>query len=108
VGQDGQVPDLGSMSGPGAAAFTLAKGQISGPINAGQTGVVLTVTDKQEPTADDIAKNFDQTREQLLDAQREEIYNVCLPGDGFAEVPGRRRDTADERQATAPGGIPGS
>jgi peptidyl-prolyl cis-trans isomerase D len=31
VGQDGQVPDLGAMSGPGAVAFTLAKGAISGP-----------------------------------------------------------------------------
>ena len=26
VGQDGQVTDLGAMSGPGAVAFTLAKG----------------------------------------------------------------------------------
>ncbi len=59
VGKDGQVPDLGSMSGPGAVAFTLAKGAISGPINTGRTGVVLSVVDKQEPTAEDIAKNFD-------------------------------------------------
>jgi peptidyl-prolyl cis-trans isomerase D len=78
VGQDGQVPDLGAMSGPGAVAFTLPKGQISGPINAGQTGVVLVVTDKQEPTAADMAKNFDQTREELLNNQREEIFRVFL------------------------------
>ena len=30
VGQDGQVPDLGAMSGPGSVAFTLPKGAISG------------------------------------------------------------------------------
>ena len=78
VGQDGQVPDLGAMSGPGAVAFTLPKGQISGPINAGQTGVVLVVTDKQQPTAEDMAKNFDQTREELLNNQREEIFRVFL------------------------------
>ena len=41
VGKDAQVPDLGAMSGPGAVAFTLAKGAISGPINAGRVGVVL-------------------------------------------------------------------
>jgi peptidyl-prolyl cis-trans isomerase D len=78
VGQDGQVTDLGAMSGPGAVAFTLSKGGISGPINAGQTGVVLSVTEKQEPTADDIAKNFDATREQLLSQQREEIFRVYM------------------------------
>jgi peptidyl-prolyl cis-trans isomerase D len=78
VAQDGQVPDLGSMSGPGKVAFTLAKGQISGPINAGQNGVVLVVTDKQEPSADEVAKNFDQTREGLLNTQREQIFNVFL------------------------------
>lgn len=78
VGQDGQVTDLGSMSGPGAPAFKLAKGEISGPINAGQNGVVLVVTDKQEPSADEIAKNFDQMREQLLNTQRNQVFNVFL------------------------------
>ena len=78
VGQDAQVPDLGAMSGPGAVAFTLAKGAISGPINTGTAGVVLTVTDKQEPTPDEMAKNFEQTREQLLNAQRDEIFRVYL------------------------------
>jgi len=78
VGQDGQVTDLGAMNGPGAVAFSLAKGQISGAINAGQTGVVLVVTDKQEPTPDEIAKNFDQTREGLLNTQRDEVFRVFL------------------------------
>jgi peptidyl-prolyl cis-trans isomerase D len=78
VGQDGQVPDLGAMSGPGSVAFTLAKGAISGPLNTGAAGVVLSVTDKQEPSADDVAKNFDQTREQLLNQQREELFRVYL------------------------------
>jgi peptidyl-prolyl cis-trans isomerase D len=78
VAQDGQVPDLGAMSGPGKVAFTLPKGQISGPINADQNGVVLVVTDKQEPSADEIAKNLDQTREALLNTQRDEIFRVFL------------------------------
>jgi peptidyl-prolyl cis-trans isomerase D len=78
VGQDGQVPDLGAMTGPGAVAFTLAKGAISGPINAAQAGVVLALTDKEEPTAADIAAHFDQTREQLLGEQRDQIFSVFL------------------------------
>ena len=78
VAKDAQVPDLGSMSGPGAVAFTLAKGAISGPINTGRSGVVLSVVDKQEPTADDIAKNFSATREGLLNQQRDEIFRIYI------------------------------
>ena len=78
VGKDAQVPDLGAMSGPGAVAFTLAKGEVSGPINAGRVGVVLTVLDKQEPTAEDITKNFNQTREELLNTQHQEIFQMYV------------------------------
>jgi len=78
VGKDGQVPDLGAMSGPGAVAFTLPKGAISGPINAGRVGVVLSVVDKQEPSAEEIAAHFNQMREQLLGEQHEEVFRVYL------------------------------
>jgi peptidyl-prolyl cis-trans isomerase D len=78
VGQDGQVPDLGAMSGPGTVAFTLPPGAISGPISAGQNGVVLSVTDKLAPSAADVVQHMDQTREQLLSDQRDEIFRVFL------------------------------
>jgi peptidyl-prolyl cis-trans isomerase D len=78
VGKDGQVPDLGAMSGAASVAFSLAQGAISGPINTGRTGVVLSVIDKQEPTADDIAKSFVATRERLLNDQHEEIFRVYI------------------------------
>ncbi|ADW68268.1 peptidylprolyl isomerase [Granulicella tundricola] len=78
VGKDGQVPDLGAMSGPGAPAFDLAKGTVSNPINTGSNGIVLVVTDKQEPSADDIAKNFTATREGLLNERREEVFRLYL------------------------------
>jgi peptidyl-prolyl cis-trans isomerase D len=78
VGKDGQVPDLGAMTGPGAVAFSLAKGAISDPINTGSAGVVLSVTDKQEPSTEDIAKNFNQTRNQMLNAKREEVFDVYV------------------------------
>jgi peptidyl-prolyl cis-trans isomerase D len=78
VAKDGQVPDLGAMTGPGAVAFTLAKGAISDPINTGANGVVLSVIDKQEPSPEDIAKNFEQTRNQMLNAKREEVFDLYL------------------------------
>jgi len=76
VGKDAQVPDIGSMTGAASAAFTLAKGQISGPLNTGANGIVLQVTDKAEPTADEIAKGLPESREKLLQTRRNELFNT--------------------------------
>ncbi len=78
VGKEAQVPDLGAMSGSGAVAFSLPKGAISGPINVGRVGAVLSVTEKQEPSAEEIAKNFTQAREQLLSVQHDEVFRIYL------------------------------
>ena len=78
VGKDGQVPDLGAMTGPGSVAFSLPVGAISGPVNVGHSGVVLSILQKQEPTAADIAANFAKTRDQLLNEQHEEIFRVYI------------------------------
>ena len=42
----------------------------------GRTGLCCRLTDKQEPTADDIAKNLSATREKLLNAAAEEIFRT--------------------------------
>jgi peptidyl-prolyl cis-trans isomerase D len=76
VARDGQVPDLGAMSGSASVAFTLPKGGISGAIDEGPGGGVLQVMDKQEPSADDIAKNLPASKEKLLNAQRDEVFAV--------------------------------
>jgi peptidyl-prolyl cis-trans isomerase D len=78
VGQAGQVPDLGQVGQIAPQLFEMAPGTISGPINAQRTGVVAKIVDKQEPNADEIAKNFDRTRDQLLDERRGEAFNVFL------------------------------
>ena len=72
VGQSGQVPDFGQVGQVAPQLFDLSVGNISGPINAGRTGVVVKIIDKQEPSADEIAKNFDQTRDQILEQRRAE------------------------------------
>jgi peptidyl-prolyl cis-trans isomerase D len=78
VGREGQVTDIGALTGAASVVFTLPKGGISGPINEGVNGAVLQLTDKQEPTADEIAKNFDATKETLLNAKRQEAFSVFL------------------------------
>ena len=78
VGESGQVPDLGQVGQVAPQLFDLAPGAISGPIDAQRTGVVAKLVDKQEPTADEIAKNFDQMRDQILDERRADAFNVFM------------------------------
>jgi peptidyl-prolyl cis-trans isomerase D len=80
VGGSGQVPDFGEVAQVAPQLFDMAVGAISGPINAGRTGVVVKILDKQEPTADEIAKNFDQTRDQILEQKRNEAFSVFMSG----------------------------
>ena len=76
VGQTGQVPDLGQVGQVAPQLFDMTPGAISGPINAQRTGVVAKLVDKQEPTVDEIAKNYDQMRDQILEERRSEAFNV--------------------------------
>jgi len=73
VTRNGQVPDIGAMSGPAAVGFDMKPGAISGPINAGRNGIVFAVTERQEPGADQLAASKDRIRETLLQKRREEV-----------------------------------
>jgi peptidyl-prolyl cis-trans isomerase D len=78
VGPAGQVPDFGQVAQVAPQLFDLKPGELSGPISAGRTGVVAKIVDKQEPTADEIAKNFDMTKDQILYQRREEAFSIFL------------------------------
>jgi peptidyl-prolyl cis-trans isomerase D len=78
VGPTGQVPDFGQVAQVAPQLFDLKPGELSGPISAGRTGVVVKLVDKQEPTAAEIAQNFDQTRDAILYQRRGEAFNIFL------------------------------
>jgi len=78
VNETGQVPDLGDVGQVAPQLFDLAVGTISGPIDAGRTGVVAKILLKQAPTEDEIAKNSDATRDQIRDERQSEAFNVFL------------------------------
>lgn len=78
VGRDAQVPDIGALSGTAAVLFSLPKGGISGPINEGANGAVAELTDKQEPSADDIAKNLPAMREKMKEQVEGEMWGVYV------------------------------
>jgi peptidyl-prolyl cis-trans isomerase D len=104
VGPSDQVPDLGPVEQAAPQLFDLTVGQISGPIDAQRTGVVAKLVDKQEPTADEMAKNLDQMREQLLDQRRQEAFSVFLSSvmDDYKKQ-GRIRVNAKAQGAEIPG-----
>jgi peptidyl-prolyl cis-trans isomerase D len=51
---------------------------MSKAINTGHSGIVAKIGEKQEPTPDDSAKNFDTTRESLLNERREQMFAVFV------------------------------
>lgn len=76
VGRDAQVPDIGSLAQAAPSLFELNVGQISNAINNSTTGAVAQITDKQQPSDADLTKNFDSTRETLLNQRREQMFSV--------------------------------
>jgi peptidyl-prolyl cis-trans isomerase D len=80
VGPDGQVPDLGQVAQVAPQLMDLPVGAMSGPINTARNGVVAKILDKQEPSTEDIAKNFDQTRDQMLEQRRQDAFGIFLSG----------------------------
>jgi peptidyl-prolyl cis-trans isomerase D len=78
VAPDGQVPDIGQMTGQASVAFTMKPGEISGPIRGGENGVVLTVLERHEPSLAEFEQSKDQFRERLLTARRAEFAQLYV------------------------------
>jgi peptidyl-prolyl cis-trans isomerase D len=75
---DGQVPDLGSMTGQAAVAFTMKPGDISGPITSGANGVVLALLQNDKPSDADYAAKRDQIRDALLQSKQQELFGLFI------------------------------
>jgi peptidyl-prolyl cis-trans isomerase D len=75
---DGQVPDVGSMSGQASLAFTLKPGEISTPISNGADAIVLSVLENQQPTEADYAAKRDQIRDQVLLGKQQERFGLFV------------------------------
>ena len=75
---DGQVPEVGSMSGQASVAFNMKPGEISGPINSGSNGVVIALLENQKPDEADFAAKRDQVRDQLLQGKQQELFGLFI------------------------------
>ncbi len=78
VAPDGQVPDIGSMTGQAAVAFTMKPGEISGPINSGTNGVVIGMQEVQSPSEADFSAKRDQIRDTLLQSKEQELFGLFV------------------------------
>ena len=78
VAPDGQVPDIGAMSGQASVAFTMKPGEISGPLNNGADGAVLQVLESQQPTDADFAAKRDQIRDSLLQGKQQQRFGLFV------------------------------
>jgi peptidyl-prolyl cis-trans isomerase D len=75
---DGQVPDIGSMAGGASVAFSMKPGDISGPIVNGNTGAVLLVNAKQDPTPQEFEAKKDQVRDSLLQSKQQDMFGLFV------------------------------
>jgi peptidyl-prolyl cis-trans isomerase D len=78
VAPDGQVPDVGSMSGQAGVAFNMKAREISGPINSGSNGVVLALLEVQSPTDADYAAKHDEIRDSLLQYKQQQLFGLFV------------------------------
>jgi peptidyl-prolyl cis-trans isomerase D len=78
VAPDGQVPDIGALSGPASVIFTLKPGDISAPITAGGNGIVAQLLDKQVPSDQEFVQKKDQVRQSLLEAKQNQMFQLFV------------------------------
>jgi len=107
---DGQVPDIGSMTEGASVAFSMKPGDISGPINSGANGVVLSLVEVQAPADADFAAKRDQIRDMLLQAKQQEVFELFVTNlRGQMEKSGKIKINQDEMKAlTRTGSEPGA
>ena len=74
---DGQVPEIGSMSGA-SAIFSLKPGEISAPITAGGNGVVAQLLEKQAPTDQEFTEKNDGIRQSLVEAKQNDLFGLFV------------------------------
>ena len=56
----------------------MKQGEISGPIQGGGNGIVLSIVDTQEPTPDSYAAKQDEIRDSLRTNKQDELFTVFV------------------------------
>jgi len=78
VDRSSQVPDVGAMNGSVSVAFDMKPGEISGPIQGGNNGIVIKLLEVQAPSPEQVKQNWDSVKETLLQQKRNEVEELYL------------------------------
>jgi len=78
VAADGQVPDIGAMTGAASAIFALKPGEVSGPLPSGSNGIVAQLLDRQPPTDEEFAQKKDEIRQSLVETKQNELFQLFV------------------------------
>lgn len=109
VSPDGQVPDVGSMTGQASVAFNMKPGEISSSIMSGPNGIVIALLETQPPSDADFAAKRDEIRDALLQNQKENLFRLYVSNlRDQMEKSGKIKVNQDEMKAlTRNGSEPG-
>ena len=106
---DGQVPDIGSMSGQAAVVFSMKPGEISGPIASGSDAAVLQLVENQPPSEADYAAKRDQIRDALVQSKQQERFGLFVSNliDEMTKSGKIKRNDEELKALTRSGNEPG-
>jgi peptidyl-prolyl cis-trans isomerase D len=80
VDANAQVPEVGPMNGAASVAFGMKPGEISGPLQGGPNGVVLSVLEVQQPSPEQVKQNWDRAKDTLLEQKRSTFEGLYVQG----------------------------
>jgi peptidyl-prolyl cis-trans isomerase D len=75
---DGQVPDIGSMTGQASVAFSMKPGEISGPISGSANGAVISLLETQPPADADFTAKRDEIRDSILQGKKQQLFGLFV------------------------------
>lgn len=102
VGTTQQIPDVGIVGRiPNIA--NMKPGEISGPVDAGGSGVVVALLEHQDPTDADFAIGKEAVKARLLDQKRQDAVNVYASAlKDHMEKTGKVKIFSDRMKTVAP------
>ena len=78
VGRGAPLPEVGVSAAVEAVAFAMEPGAVSEPIEAGGTVAVVHVVEREDASAEDLAAQRDQLRDQLVATRQGQFFTAYM------------------------------
>ncbi len=74
--REGSIPDVGAVSSLGEGAFSMAVGEIGGPVSATDGQLVFRILERQPASREELAGSRDALRRELLENKRGTFFRL--------------------------------